>query len=272
MDSLLALIRGGGDLASGVALRLHRAGIGVIITELPQPLAVRRLVSFAEAVFSNEIEIEGVIARLAKNKNELPKLLEKKAIPVIVDPMCGLADEINPHILIDARMTKQRPELSYPSEWFSIGLGPGFSAGENCDAVIETKRGHFLGRVYWQGTAETDTGVPESVSSRAQERVLRAPKDGLFHSHVTIGQSVQKGELIAEVGGQFIVAPFQGIVRGLLHDGLPVTRSMKIGDLDPRNDPRLSSLVSDKSLAVGGGVLEAILSIDWLRKVLCAAG
>jgi xanthine dehydrogenase accessory factor len=280
----LVVLRGGGDLASGVALRLHRAGLRLLITELSQPLVVRRLVSFAEAVYAGQAQVEGVTARLAKDLREAASFFELGIIPVLVDPQTAVLHTLRARvqpgvtggklageplvILVDARMTKGPPEYGKEVASLVIGLGPGFVAGENCHAVIETNRGHSLGRVLWQGPAERDTGIPEAVAERRAERVLRAPVDGQLKTCVEICSHLEPGQLIAEVAGQPVLAPFHGVLRGLLHPGLVVRAGMKIGDVDPRSDPRYCWMVSDKSLAVGGGVLEAILSRPRLRPYL----
>ncbi len=268
MMAALVVVRGGGDLASGVVLRLARAGIRVVVTELPQPLAVRRRVSFAQAVFSQEIEIEGIPARLVTNIFEIPMLLDRGVVPVLVDPEALSITDLQPEVLVDGRMRKRPPELSYPAKWFSIGLGPGFIAGQNCDAAIETKRGHTLGRVFWRGSLEEDTGQPEAVASQTTSRVLRAPLNGKIKALANIGDLLKQGAQVAQIGDLFIYAPFDGVLRGLVMDGLQVSQGMKIGDLDPRSDPGLCTLVSDKALAVGGGVMEAILSHPHLRELL----
>lgn len=269
-------MRGGGDLASGVALRLHRAGFPVMVTELPQPLVVRRLVAFAEAVYSGEIEVEETRARRAEDLDEALLYLERGLIAVLVDPRAACLAELRRRtaagetrfdrvILVDGRMTKQPPEIGRDSADLVIGLGPGFTAGEDCHAVIETNRGHAMGRVIWQGSAEPDTGVPERVAQWAAERVLRAPRSGLLRTRAQIGDHVDQGQVLAEVGGAAVQAPFAGVLRGLLHDEVQVTAGTKIGDVDPRGQSSYAARVSDNSLAVGGGVLEAILSREELR-------
>lgn len=265
---MIVLLRGGGDLASGVALRLFRSGLQPVITEISQPLAVRRFVSFAEAVYRGEFSVEGVTARLASAPEEVLPILNSGCLPVLVDPQAEARRVLKPAVLVDARMTKRSPEIGREAASLVIGLGPGFSAGENCHAVIETNRGHSLGRVIWQGPAEADTGLPEAVERRQGERVLRSPADGVLEARAEIGQILEPGEEIARVNGTPILAPFRGVLRGLLHPGLPVTAGLKVGDLDPRGDPRYCTLVSDKALAVGGGVLEAILSRPELRPFL----
>lgn len=260
------LIRGGGDLASGVALRLFRSGFGVVITELDQPLVIRRTVSFAEAIYSGEITVEGVLGRHIENFSVIGDVLDAGIIPVAVDPDCTLlkilgGESVSPgvSVLVDGRMTKRHPDFDKSSAPLVIGLGPGFTAGENCHAVIETNRGHFLGRVIWQGSSLPDTGVPEGFGEKFRNRVLRAPSNGFFQSSRLIGDHLEEGALVAEVNGNPVYAPFNGILRGLLHPGLQVKVGDKIGDVDPRNDPSYCRTVSDKALAVAGGVLEAIL-------------
>jgi xanthine dehydrogenase accessory factor len=265
----IIIIRGGGDLASGVALRLLRAGLRVVITELPQPLAVRRTVAFAEAIYAGSITIEGVTGVGIKDPTDtfrIINVLSKQQIPVLVDPGCTCAQPLHAAVIVDGRMIKASPEpIGYVPQLY-LGLGPAFVAGQNCQAAIETRRSHTLGRVYWRGGPDADTGQPEGDP----KRVLRAPADGEVIAHAEIGQHIETAQPILEVGGQVVTAPFPGVLRGLIHPGLQVTRGLKIGDIDPRDDPRLCQLVSDKSLAIGGGVLEAIFSKPELRSILWA--
>ncbi|MFC1997073.1 selenium-dependent molybdenum cofactor biosynthesis protein YqeB [Chloroflexota bacterium] len=269
-NSPLILIRGGGDLASGVALRLHRVGLKILITEQPQPLAVRRMVSFAEAVYQGKFSVEEVTARLVNGLNQVSAVLDCDEIPVFMDPGCEkvlspCSSLAPPLALIDARMTKRPPDFGIDAALLVIGLGPGFVAGRNCHAAIETNRGHYLGRVIWDGSPEEDTGIPGVMARYQNDRVLRAPADGFIQTKVEIGERVQKGQLIAEVEGQKILAPIDGILRGLLRDGLAVQEGLKVGDIDPRNDPQFVTMVSEKSLAIGGGVLEALLTRSEIR-------
>jgi xanthine dehydrogenase accessory factor len=268
---MLVLILGGGDLASGVALRLHRAGLRVVITELEQPLAVRRTVSFAEAIYSGEITIEGVTARRVvdpTDKLRILNLLAKTQIPVLIDPQATAIRELYPSVIVDARLRKTRTELVGSSGMLIVGLGPGFEAGINCTAAIETQRGPTLGRVYWQGTPEPDSGLPDPVGAYQSERVLRAPVEGVVEPQAQLGDILEAEQPVASVGGQMVTAPFRGLLRGLIHAGVSVPSGAKIGDLDPRLEPRLATLVSDKALAMGGAVLEAILTRPNLRKHL----
>jgi xanthine dehydrogenase accessory factor len=273
--AMITIIRGGGDLASGVALRLHRAGLKLLVAELPQPLAVRRSVSFAEAVYTGNTEVEGVQAQCVANLSAALGAIRAGHIAVMVDPHLQMLHNLRQNttgmelaVLVDARMAKRPPDLDLQAAPLVVGLGPGFVAGENCHAVVETNRGHNLGRVLWQGSAEPDTGIPESMSYRRSERVLRAPADGVLMAHAEIGEHLEPGQLVAEVAGVQILAPFKGVLRGLVRPGIRVAKNLKIGDVDPRDDPSYCALVSDKSLAVGGGVLEAILGQPELRRGL----
>ncbi len=265
---MIVVIRGGGDLASGVALRLYRAGLRVVIAELAHPLAIRRLVSFGEAIPEGEIIVEGVAGRRVSDPTDMLRIrqvLDKGVIPVLVDPDGQVIPTLHPHVVVDARMLKRKVEIPPTPIQLVIGLGPGFVAGENCNAVIETKRGHTLGRVIWEGNAAENSGIPEPVASLSEERVLRAPQDGILEAHAEICDHLDEGQLVAEVGGELVRAPFSGVLRGLLHAGYEVRAGQKIGDIDPRDDPSYCRMVSDKSLAIGGGVLEAILSQAELR-------
>jgi xanthine dehydrogenase accessory factor len=266
----LVLLRGGGDLASGVALRLHRAGIRVVITELAQPLAVRRAVSFAETVYEGRHTVEGVTARLVQPE-QIPDALAGGEIPILVDPNADvlLSSFLFP-VVVDARLAKQPPPPLPTPVPLHIGLGPGFHAGVNCQAAIETRRSHTLGRVYWNEPTQPDSGQPEGDP----RRVLRAPSDGIIIGHKRIGDHCEPGELIAEVHSQIdnrksqIVNPLRGVVRGLIRDGVYVTKDLKVGDVDPRDDPSACFLVSDKALAIGGAVLEAVLTREEIREKL----
>lgn len=271
----MVVVRGAGDLGSGVVARLQRAGLRVLVLELPQPLVVRRLVSFAETVYRGAWQVEEIAARRVDDLEQAQSCWQAGQVPVMVDPQMEQLQPLRqrvgaaiPLVLVDARLTKKPPERLFPEVDFVIGLGPGFQAGVNCHAAIETNRGHRLGRVYWQGAPEPDTGIPEGVGAYRAERVLRAPCAGVFQPVVEIGAVVAAGQLLARVDAQAIVAPFAGAVRGLIHAGLPVTAGAKVGDLDPRGDPEYCRLISDKALAIGGGVLEAILSRPELRPYL----
>ncbi len=263
------LIRGGGDLASGVAFRLQRAGLNVVITELPQPLAVRRGVSFSEAIYEGQVAIEGVTARAVTDPSDALKILNvlaKRQIPVLVDAACTAAQSLHPLAIVDGRMTKGPPEPLSHHALLYLGLGPGFTAPSNCHAVIETQRGHTLGRVIWDGAALDDTSKPEGDP----RRVLRAPADGVFESNAGIGDHFDPGQPVAVINDEIIAAPFAGVLRGLLRPGFNAAKGMKVGDLDVRDDPSYCFTISDKALAVGGGVLEALLTRPEVRNKLWA--
>lgn len=264
----VVVVRGGGDLATGAAVRLHRAGFPVIVLEIERPLAVRRKVALAEAVYAGEIEIEGTVGRRVADATEALAVLPSGVIPVLVDGSGASLKELQPAVLVDGRMRKMASELPRSVAALVVGLGPGFVAGGDCHAVVETRRGHHLGRVLWQGSADPDTQVPEPVEGYDVDRVLRAAQSGVVQGLRPIGAIVEQGEPIFAVDGHPSLAPFPGAVRGLLHDGLEVSVGAKVGDLDPRREPRYCLEISDKSLAVGGGVLEAILSQPELRRAL----
>lgn len=253
-------IRGGGDLGSGVAFRLAKLGFPVLITELPAPLLVRRAVSFGSAIIDNSITIEGITGRQVKDLQEILACQAVGEIAVIADPEGAILPAYQPSAIIDARMRKTDPGNQRITDAMVIGLGPGFVAPQNCDAVIETNRGHNLGRAIYEGDAEPDTGQPGEMMGQTHSRVLRSPVAGIVKARVALGASVQSGQSIALIGSQELIAPFDGVLRGLVHEGQWVDENMKIGDLDPRCEPEYCFTISDKSLAIGGGVLEAVLS------------
>jgi xanthine dehydrogenase accessory factor len=265
--SPIVLIRGGGDLASGVAFRLHKAGFQIVITELPAPLMVRRKVSFAQAVYDGVCQVEDITGILAASPAEAKKLMSDGKVAVLVDPKAKVSHFFTLSGMVDGRMTKTVSDQKIDMAPCVIGLGPGFTVGANCHAVVETKRGPNLGRVYWQGKAEPNSGLPEPVNGMGMERVLHSPKDGIVATKVHIGDLIEPGTLVASVEGAPILSKIQGVVRGLIKNGTAVTRGMKIGDVDPRGDTRLSFQVSDKALAVGGGVLEALLTFLSRQKI-----
>jgi xanthine dehydrogenase accessory factor len=261
----LCLIRGGGDIATGAIYRLFQAGFPVIVMELSQPLVVRRTVSFAEAVYAGEVEVEGVHARRVPNTAEALRLaVIHEMIPVLIDEQGSAIKEIKPKVLVDARMAKVNMNTCIDDADFVVGLGPGFTAGGDCHALIETLRGFHLGRVIRDGKAAENTGKPEAVAGYAEQRVVRAPHSGRVKVRRDIGDLVEEGECLAEIGETAVYAPFKGIIRGMIHDGLVVPAGLKIGDIDPRQVRDYCFEISDKALAIGGGVLEAVLA--WLNK------
>lgn len=265
---LRVLVRGGGDLGSGVVMRLHQAGFWVLVTELEKPLVVRRKVAFAEAIYTRLAQVEDIFARRVATAEEARECFLRGEVPVMVDPEAKARTWFKPHVLVDARLTKKGSDLPHPAASLVIGIGPGFIAGQDCHVVIESMRGHTLGRLYWEGSTAPDTGIPESVGGYDAQRVLRAPVEGVLTAYVEIGDLVRQGQPIAVVNGHEVLSPFDGVVRGLVADGLYVTQGMKIGDVDPRQNPKYCFLVSDKSLAIGGAALTAILSVPALRSML----
>ena len=270
------LLRGGGDLATGVAYRLHHAGFPVIVTELARPLVVRRRVALATAVLEGEITVESLRAVRVETPDEALTLAATGVVPVLVsagipekwtaDRRAPTADEGSltaivrrPSAIVDARMAKRNIDTSIDQAPLVVALGPGFTAGVDCHAVIETNRGHRLGRVIWRGTAEPNTGTPGIVAGKGRERVLRAPAEGATSWRVDIGDRVRERQIMGDVAGQPVVAPFDGVVRGLIATGTDVPAGLKIGDVDPREDISAAYTISEKALAIGGGVLEAIL-------------
>lgn len=253
------LIRGAGELASAVAHRLHHCHFKVALTEIARPLAVRRKVCFSEAVYQGYQEVEGVKAVLVKDPFEVEEVWQKGIIPVLVDPDLSLLSSIKPRVLVDAIMAKRNLGTRMDMAELVIGLGPGFEAKKDVHVVIETNRGHNLGRVIYEGTAEPNTGIPGDIGGYREERVLRAPRDGLFEPLKDIGDMVGEGELVAYVSGEAIRSMISGVIRGLLREGMPVHKGMKVGDIDPRGVRDYCFTISDKARAVAGGVLEAIL-------------
>lgn len=255
----IILIKGGGEMASGVARRLVSSGFRVCITEISEPLAVRRTVSFCEAVFSGETAVEGLIGRRVSGSEGVRRCWGEGEVPIVVDPACAISKELSPDVLVDAILAKRNTGTARSDAPLVIGLGPGFRAGGDVHVVIETNRGHRLGRVIEEGGAESDTGIPGNVGGYTWQRVLRAPVGGTFIGKRRIGERIEKGEVVAEVEGIPLEATISGVLRGILHDGLVVAPKMKVADVDPRAAAENCLTVSDKAQAIAGGVLEAIL-------------
>ena len=259
LEDILVIVKGGGDLATGVAHRLHRAGMQVVVTELAQPTVIRRAVAVASAVYEGQVEVEGLVARLVESDQEMRVARAGGQVPVIVDPSGEVITRLHPTVVVDAIMAKRNTGTTITDASIVIGLGPGFTAGVDVHAVIETNRGHHLGRVILSGSAEPHTGVPGPTAGFTAERVLRAPCQGTFTGKRRIGDPVKAGEAVASVAGEPVVAKISGVVRGLLADGLFVKAGMKVGDVDPRGVREHCFTISDKARAIGGGVLEAVL-------------
>jgi len=261
VDRPLALIKGAGDLATGVALRLSRAGFSLVMTETVAPTAVRRTVAFSEAVYDGSASVEGVAATLAVDVGEVRSSIGRGEVAVIVDVAAGVLRDLTPVLLVDAIVAKRNLGTSLGDARAVIGLGPGFVAGRDVHAVVETCRGHALGRVITEGAALPNTGVPGEIGGYAAERVLRAPCAGVLVARVAIGDRVHADDVIALVDGTPVRTPVGGVVRGCLRTGARVFQGMKLGDIDPRASREDCYLVSDKARAVAGGVLEAACAL-----------
>jgi xanthine dehydrogenase accessory factor len=260
LNSLRVLVRGAGEQASGVAHRLARARLNVVMTEIAHPLCVRWGVSFCEALFEETKEVEGVYARLVASPEAVPAAWEQGVIPLLIDPAGSSRAAIKPHVIVDAILAKKNLGTHRGDAPLVIALGPGFFAGEDVDVVIETNRGHDLGRVIYEGRAEPDTGVPGEIIGVGAERVLRAPCAGRFRPVKEIGATVEASETVAWVEDQPGITSSPGVLRGLLRDGIVVQEGLKAGDVDPRGKRENCFTISDKARAIGGGVLEAILA------------
>lgn len=262
-NGILVALKGAGDLATGVIHRLTRAGFAVMATELPQPTVLRRTIAFAEAVTLGQMTVEGLTAVRASSAEEIQEALARGFVPIVVDPDGTMLRQMQPRVLVEATLSKYNSGISPDDAPIVIALGPGYEAGKDVHAVIETNRGHNLGHVYLQGCAEPDTGVPGTIGGYGIERLLRAPRTGMLYGVRQIGDQVQVGEMVAVVnsddGSMPITAAISGILRGLVRDGLHVSAGMKVGDIDPRAVREHCFTISDKSRAVGGGVLEAIM-------------
>ena len=232
---MLVMIKGAGDIASGIAMRLWRAGINVVMTDLPRPSSIRRTVCFSEAVYRGETMIEEVRARHAENAADALRLLEENILPVIVDPKAESAKELHPEVIVDAILAKENLGTAITDAPGVVGVGPGFTAGVDCHAVVETMRGHTLGRVIWSGGAIPNTGVPGEIGGYTVERVMHSPCGGVFHALRQIGDTVEAGETVATVGGEPLYAKITGTLRGILPEGFEVPREhFKSADVDPR--------------------------------------
>lgn len=262
--SKLVVVKGGGDLATGVAHRLFCSGFSLIVTELPCPTVVRRTVAFAQAVFSGSCAVEGVTA-VKTNISDAEKVIAASKIPVIIDEAGECIKQYRPWAAVDAIIAKRNTGTYMNDAELVIALGPGFIAGVDVHAVIETMRGHELGRVIIDGTAIPDTGIPGEIGGHTAERLLRSPCEGVFQEVCSIGDTVSSGQIVGHVSGQPVRTGISGVLRGLINNGSKVHYKMKIGDVDPRCIKAQCYIISDKARAVGGGVLEALL---WLGKGL----
>lgn len=260
LPRLTIAIKGAGEMASGIAHCLHLANFpGIFMMETPKPLAVRRHVSFCSAIEDGEITVEGVTAVKSETIADVQWAWEEKKIPVLVDPQWRMIERLRPEVVIDAILAKKNLGTKRSEAPLVIGLGPGFIAGADVDLLIETQRGHRLGRHIFSGSAAENTGVPGNIGGYTVERVLRSPIDGFFIAEKKIGDSVKTGEVIGTVGQHPIRTGITGVVRGLILSGIPVSAGLKLGDIDPRNEIGYCHTISDKARALGGSVITAIL-------------
>jgi xanthine dehydrogenase accessory factor len=257
----LCVVRGGGDIATGVVWRLWTAGWPVVVCELAAPLTIRRTVSVSTTVTDGNFTVEAMPAVLAKDVDSAAALAADGVVGVVVSPELPA---LGADVVIDARLAKRNIDTTIGDASLVVGLGPGFEADVNCDAAVETKRGHRLGRVLWSGATAANTGIPGMIEGKSAERVLRAPLDGTAVWNVSIGDIVCDGQLMGHVSDAPVIAPFAGTVRGLIAESVELKSGLKIGDVDPRSDPGACYEISDKALAIGGGVVEAVLT--WSRR------
>ena len=255
------MLRGGGALATGVAWHLTRRGWPVVVLELPEPLTVRRTVALSTAVTDGEITVQGMRGVLVDSPRQALAAARGGDVAVLVDPALPSSGSLRAEVVVDARLAKRNLDTSIDDAEVVVALGPGFTAGVDCHAVVETMRGPNLGRVIWTGQAQPDTGTPAEVGGRSADRVVRAPAGGRVEWRIAIGDAVTGGQPLGEVGDATVRAPFDGVVRGAIRAGMRVRAGLKIGDVDPRGDPAACWEISDKALAVGKGVLEAALAL-----------
>ena len=259
---MMVLIKGAGDLATGIAYRLKKSGFHIVMTEIHKPTTVRRTVAFSQAVFDNEIVIEGIKGVKVNNINEIYEEIREGNIPIIIDEKADIIKELRPDVVVDAIIAKKNLGTSIEDAAIVIGVGPGFEAKVDCHLVVETKRGHYLGKVIEEGSAIPNTGVPGNIGGYTKERIIRASSNGKIKPVVEIGDFVKKGDIVAYIDGIEVLAEIDGIVRGMLQEGIEVFKGMKSGDIDPRCEKDHCFTISDKARSIGGGVLEAIMYMN----------
>ncbi len=262
----IVIVRGGGDLATGTIQKLHRSGFRVLVLEVAKPTAIRRDVSFSEALYEGKIEVEGIEAVQVCSLSEIEEAFRNKKVPVIIDAEGKYIKEIKPRIVVDAIIAKKNMGTTKDMADITIALGPGFTAGEDVDVVIETSRGHNLGRLIFSGKAKENTGIPGSILGYAKERVVYSPCAGIMKNVLNIGDVAKKDEIIAYVGDTPVKATIEGLLRGILRSGSEVPMGFKIADIDPRLSEKTNCYsISDKARSIAGGVLEAILYLMTLQ-------
>lgn len=275
----LIVVRGGGDIATGTIMKLYQCGFSVLILEIPTPSAIRRNVAFSEAVYQGTQTIEGVTCYLAKDIEEAEHFLAEEKLTMLIDPKGLCLDTFHPLALVDAILAKKNLGTTKSMAPITVALGPGFTADKDSsedpqcvDAVIETMRGHNLGRVIYKGSAIPNTGIPGKIAGFDKERVIHSPAEGILRNVSSITDIVKKGQIIADIETNDGIVPVEatldGLLRGLIRDGYPVTKGFKIADIDPRaNEYNNCFTVSDKARCIAGGVLEAILHLKKERSL-----
>lgn len=267
INNELVIVRGAGDLATGVVYSLYKAHFKVIILETQHPSAIRRKVALSEAVYDGKTKVEDIEAVLVKNYEEALNIIankDYKEIPILIDPNCEILNNIKPTFLIDAIIAKKNLGTNKSMAKYTIALGPGFTAGKDCDIVIETMRGHNLGRIYLEGEAIPNTGIPGNIGGKEAERVIHASSDGIIENMKNIGDFVREKEVIAYINNNNkkieVIAPFEGLLRGIIRDGFKVLNGLKIADIDPRKSEYDNCFtISDKARNLGGAVLTAMM-------------
>ncbi|MDI9218603.1 selenium-dependent molybdenum cofactor biosynthesis protein YqeB [Clostridium tertium] len=268
MDLRTVIVRGGGDIASGTIQKLYRSGFNVLVLEIEKPTAIRRNVAFSDAIYNGEATVEGIKAIRAYNLNDINNAFKNKYIPIVVDAKGDFINKIKPFAVVDAILAKKNLGTNKNMAPITIALGPGFEAGVDVDVVIETMRGHNLGRLIFDGYAMPNTGVPGEIAGYSKERVIYSEANGIIKNLKSIGDIVKKDEVLALIDGHKVLAPIDGLLRGLIKDGTMVRIGLKIGDIDPRlKEIDNYTTISDKARNIGGGVLEALLMIKYKKGI-----
>lgn len=254
------VIRGGGDLATGVAEVLYQSGFKILILDIEKPSSIRRSVCFSEAIYDGVTKVENIICKKVENENEIEKCWNEKIIPIMVDEKGEIIKKIKPDVVVDSIIAKKNLGTTKEMAPITIALGDGFEAGKDVDIVVETMRGHNLGRIITSGRAMKNTGIPGEIKGVSKDRVIYSLANGIFSSVKKIGDTVQKDEIIGYVGNVEIRGKISGVLRGIIREGYEVTENMKIGDIDPRIEEKNNCFtISDKARSLGGAVLRAIM-------------
>lgn len=260
------VIRGAGDVATGIGYRLHRCGYKVLHLDIEKPMVIRRTVAFTEAIFHGEGEVDGVKCVKVEDLAGIEKAWEEDKVPVMIDPQAQIVKILKPDVVVDAIIAKKNRGMTRDMARTTIAVGPGFVAGKDVDVVVESNRGHFLGSIILEGSAAANTGEPGNIGGFTLERVIRANADGTLRHVRDIGDMVKKGDPIADIEGTIVEASIDGMLRGMITDGTEVFEGLKIADVDPRGEKMYCYTITEKARAIGGAVLEGILHMEKLRK------